>query len=413
MSIAVVDRRRIAAFAQALDELESGLAPSRGEAPGNGPDGPGDPETAAHLAAVALLRDTGGQAPAPAADFRAALRARLLDEAAALPAAAAVPAPRGAHRRAVPAVRTRATRWRRRCAVAGAALVLTGGSLGGIAYASTDALPGDMTYSVKRGIEDLKLSWAGSDRERGEEYLKQARTRLSEAERLLDRSGNGTVSASTTGHLKEVLTDMRDETTHGRALLTDTYNANQSKVGPMRDLADFAQNGRTRMDRIDERLPGELAADRAMVWNLLNDIRAQVTTIPGAVGPDDEASSGTGKSVGPGHPGTTQGPGGRPVPGTTQAPGAAPAPAQPGRDAVPGGAPGAVTAPAGVLPSVNIPLLEPTNTGTATPAATPSPVGVNVPAPALPPVGLNVPPLLPGLPGIGITIGGAPQTQKP
>ncbi|MGR7001374.1 hypothetical protein ACU686_30505 [Yinghuangia aomiensis] len=33
MSIAVVDRRRIAAFAQALDELESGLAPSRGKPP--------------------------------------------------------------------------------------------------------------------------------------------------------------------------------------------------------------------------------------------------------------------------------------------------------------------------------------------------------------------------------------------
>ncbi|MDI2130362.1 DUF5667 domain-containing protein [Yinghuangia seranimata] len=414
MSIAVVDRRRALAFAQAVDEMESGPAPSRGETHGGDQ---GDVETSAALATVALLREEGAAGPAPSADFRAALRSRLLEEASALPAAgAAVPAPRGAHRRPAAIPRQRSVRWRRRWAVAGSLVVITAGGLGGVAYASTDAVPGDMTYGVKRGLEDLRVSMADSDRERGEEYLSQARTRLAEAETLLDRSGDGTVGKGTIGHLKEVLDDMRDETAHGRALLTETYHEN-GKVGPMRDLADFARTGTERMNLINDRLPGEVAEQRDLVWNLLYDIHRQVAPIPGAVNAQDVARTG----------GTLPGPAGRggaPVGGAPAAPGGQPqSPAggltgavPPLLGAVPGTGQGGEPSPSassGALPNVNVPLLEPSPSGSGSPSGSPAPLGVDVPAPALPPVNLNVPPLLPGLPGIGITIGGAPQSAPP
>ncbi|MEU8133090.1 DUF5667 domain-containing protein [Streptodolium elevatio] len=418
MSIAVVDRRRVLAFAEALEQMGSGPAPSRGATHG---DGQGDEVVAAALRTAAKLHDEAAAGPTPTADFRAALRGRLLDEASALPAAAAsVPAPRGAHRRPAPVPKPRAVRWRRRCAVAGSALVITAGGLGGIAVASSDALPGDMTYNVKRAVEDIQISMAGSDRERGERYLEQARTRLAEAERLLDREGGGAIGKSTIGHLRSVLDDAREETARGRALLTESYQDNQTKVGPMKDLAQFAKSGTERMERMADRLPGEVAVERDMVWQLLYDIRKQVSPIPGALAPDDAGEMDSALPVGPGkrNPPSTAGPA---LPGgLPQAPAALPGvvgivPPVVGQAAT--GAPGngtsptpAATSTAGLLPHVNVPLLEPTKTDSGSPPSqSPSPVGVDVPAPVLPPVGLNVPPLLPGLPGIGITIGGAPQ----
>ncbi|MCF2528436.1 DUF5667 domain-containing protein [Yinghuangia soli] len=444
MSIAVVDRRRVLAFAEALEQIESGTAPRRGATRaggdghggsrgsgghgggGGGHDGDGHDDASddaglhAAMRAVAMLHAESAAGPAPSADFRTALRSRLLDEASALPAAvASVPAPRGAHRKAAPVPRQRTVRWRRRCAVAGTVLVFTAGGLGGIAVASSDALPGDMTYGVKRAVEDIQISMAGSDRERGERYLAQARTRLAEAERLLDRDGDGAIGKSTIGHLRNVLDDMRSETENGRALLTRSYQANQAKIGPMRDLADFARTGTERMERIDARLPGDVATERNMVWNLLLDIHRQVAPIPGVFTPKEFEQAGKGATTGPGR-GTTP-----VVPGQANPSGGATVPPAAGADGLvpplagqPGGvpaAPGASTPPAGggILPSVNVPLLEPTPAATDSPSQSPSPVGVEVPAPVLPPVGLSIPPLLPGLPGIGITIGGPPATENP
>lgn len=433
MSIAVVDRRRVLAFAEALERMGSSPAPSRGETHGEGRgDGQGervlDPELAACLGAVARLRDEGAAGPSPTADFRAALRERLLEEASTLPAAAAVPAPRGAHRRPAPPARPRAVRWRRRCAVAGTALVFTAGGLGGIAMASSDALPGDMTYGVKRAVEDIQVSMAGSDRERGERYLEHAKVRLAEAEQLLDRAGEGAMGKSTIGHLRSVLADMREETARGRALLTESYESSQqTKIGPMRDLADFARSGSERMERIDNRLPGEVLGERDLVWDLLYDIRRQVTPIPGVLTPQhvdtfdkfDKAAAESTK--GPGGRGTGSG-AGRPAGPAAPPPQAAgavpgvvgllPLPGQPatGGTAGQGGQPSSGST-GNVLPNVTVPLLEPgPTTSQSTPAQSPAPLDVELPAPALPPVGLNIPPLLPGLPGIGITIGGTGQT---
>lgn len=119
---------------------------------------------------------------APREDFRVALRERLLVEAATVlePAARATsPAPQA--RPASPV----ALGFRRRAArVSAAAIVAIGGV--GLVASSAQALPGDMLYSVKRGVENVELALHRSPESRGEYQLSQARERLAEAEALAE-----------------------------------------------------------------------------------------------------------------------------------------------------------------------------------------------------------------------------------
>ena len=58
---------------------------------------------------------------------------------------------------------------------------MAAGAFGGVAAASSDALPGDSLYALKRGMEDFKLNLADDESDRGELYLDHASTRLGEA----------------------------------------------------------------------------------------------------------------------------------------------------------------------------------------------------------------------------------------
>ena len=60
------------------------------------------------------------------------------------------------------------SRLSRRLAVGGLTMGVAAGAFGGVAAASTNALPGDSLYGLKRGMEDLKLDMAGSDASRGQ-----------------------------------------------------------------------------------------------------------------------------------------------------------------------------------------------------------------------------------------------------
>ncbi|WP_406285361.1 DUF5667 domain-containing protein [Embleya sp. NBC_00896] len=407
MSIAALDRRPANAFARALDENDRN---NRSAEP--------LPALVPLLRTAELLRDRSQSAPVPSTDFRAALRQRLLDEAAALPAtegAATVPAPRGAHRRKDHAAPPRTVRWRRRVAIAGTFVVVTGSGLGGVAYASSDALPGDLTYGVKRTVEDFKISLADNDHERGERYLQQAETRMGEAERLLKRSGGSPADKATVRHLRQVLDDWREEAGKGRTLLTDHFRKSGSD-DPMRNLADFARSGNERMARIGDRLPPELSTERDRVRTLLTAIDEQVAPIagtPGRTAPAPAEGGQTGRT--PAAPGTDPGTApGRPplLPLVPRVPGlggpTANGPAAPNGSTAPGGSTPRQEQPQqddGLLPGLNIPLLG------GSPPESPQARSGGTPAPsAKTSQGQLLPPLLPGLPGIGLNLlGGAPE----
>ena len=84
-------------------------------------------------------------------------------------------------------------------AAGGLTVGVAAGAFGGVAAASSDALPGDSLYGLKRGMEDLKLGLADGDADRGELYLDQASTRLSEARRLMERGRGGHLDHESAG----------------------------------------------------------------------------------------------------------------------------------------------------------------------------------------------------------------------
>ena len=159
------DRRR----ADELHDLLTAELPSEGA-----------PKDLVRLAALATtLRDSVElERPDPA--FRAALRAELLEVAAAGRVTV--------WSRLRDRVDDATARWRHslRVAVASATASTLLGTAG-VAAASQAALPGDVLYSVKRWTEDARLAFASGDVAQGRLHLAFARERLDEIEAGLAR----------------------------------------------------------------------------------------------------------------------------------------------------------------------------------------------------------------------------------
>jgi hypothetical protein len=195
MTIVMTARRRQADDLQAL--LDGGRASS--------------PTSAAELAdLVSLARALSPVEHAPDDAFRAALRDRLVTEAAARVTPPVVPAQRA--RPSAP------SRLRQLVATVAVASVVAGV---GAAAASTRALPGDTLYGLKRQIEAGQLALARGDLGHGRELLEQADARLTEAERLT--AGEDGSDPATRALVGQALRDMAAAVTAGAADLSEAY----------------------------------------------------------------------------------------------------------------------------------------------------------------------------------------------
>ena len=152
-----------------------------------------DDEIARLVACAEQLCEVAVAEPTP--EFRSALRVQLMAEASTIlaPEAPSTTRPR-VHR----PVHTPSYAIRRRLAGATAALVTAGGFVGMVG-ASAAALPGEMLYPVKRGVENVELTFHKDDASRGQYRLDQASERLAEARLLADdgspQSGEHVASA--------------------------------------------------------------------------------------------------------------------------------------------------------------------------------------------------------------------------
>ncbi|GAA4660770.1 DUF5667 domain-containing protein [Streptomyces chumphonensis] len=276
----VSTNRRAAAFAQALDERAGSAAedaaaeaphaeaPHAGAAP---PDahrasGRGEPAEEAEQRLMLSLAEGLGSLPAPELDpeVKAVQRAQLIAamENQFAPGGAHVPeqrsrSGRGAHR-AQPLSRLRPrTRLSKGLAAGGLTVGVAAGAFGGVAAASTDALPGDTLYGLKRGMEDLKLDMAGDDSERGLVHLDQASTRLNEARRLMERERSGPLDHESLGEVRNALTAMRVNAAEGHRLLSGLYERD-GNLNPMRSLSAFTESHRGAWVQLRDRLPAPL-----------------------------------------------------------------------------------------------------------------------------------------------------------
>ena len=123
-------------------------------------------------------------------------------------------------RRSAPARRPRFA-WRRQPAfrLAGAlvALVLLLGTAG-VASASTEALPGDSLYGVKRGLERAALAISLGPAGDAELLLEQANRRIAEVEELVHRGRGGDIGPALEGYEHAVKRGLEIAAEHGTPL---------------------------------------------------------------------------------------------------------------------------------------------------------------------------------------------------
>jgi hypothetical protein len=413
--------RRAIAFAQALEDraAEDAAAPAGDPADpagagahggGHGADRRADPEQGAMLALTDALE---GRFPRPVMDpaKKTVQRAQLIaamEQAVADGSFATGRVPEQRRERDRGGARERSggrparlrkltprTRLSRRLAVGGLTVGVAAGALGGVAAASTNALPGDTLYGLKRGMEDIKLDMAGGNTDRGQVYLDMAATRMQEARRLMDRGRGGPLDDESVAEVRRALSGMHQEVSEAHRLLTDAYQKN-GDLHPIEVLNAFTQNHRQGWSDLRGKLPSQLTDVSDQVSSAFDAIDQEVAPLrpllpkpsghgharPAPDRQDPTASGGTDTGTGSGTatPGTSATAGGQEGTGT---PGS-PTPTAPGTEA-----PGLIGG------SGQLPPVFPQVPGAPTAPTTP---------PSATDHSVILPPLLPGLlPGLGLT----------
>ncbi|MEU3937620.1 DUF5667 domain-containing protein [Streptomyces sp. NPDC029044] len=314
--------RRANAFAQALEEQsEQGTAAEQPEGSAPAPAVAEPSEQARHLALASGL----GALPKPELDpeVKVVQRAQLvaafeamLQEGTAGGGAtdSAVPEQRSRARGAHRAGSLKKFRPRSRLAkgltAGGLSVGVAASAFGGVSAASSDALPGDSLYGLKRGIEDVKLGLADGADERGRVYLDHASTRLSEARRLMERGRSGPLDHESLGEIRRALSGMRHDASEGHRLLSEAYERDPDSLGPMQALSAFSRSHREAWGELRERLPvqlGDVSEQVSSVFDAIDEDVAPLRSLlpePPATGGGDGKRQGATQSAPSGSSGT-------------------------------------------------------------------------------------------------------------
>ncbi|MEV4191624.1 DUF5667 domain-containing protein [Streptomyces toxytricini] len=391
----VTPHRRANAFAQALEDRNPSSDLSEPDPAAEQSEAPAESADHERLLALASVL---GELPRPVLDpevkvvqraqLVAAMEAMVMEERAGGGAASDPQVPeqragRGAHR-ATPLRKLRPrSRWSKGIAAGGLTVGVAAGAFSGVAAASTDSLPGDTLYPVKRGMEDLKLGMADEDADRGELYLDQASNRLSEARRLMERGRTGVLDHESLGAIRRALDGMKHDAAEGHRLLQAAYERDGS-LGPIQTLSSFSRSHRDAWGRLRDKLPAQLGDVGGEVESVFQAIDDDVAPLQALLPKAPEQTQGNGGA--PARPSAPSGQQQAPAPGAS-APAASQAPAAPPA-AKPTPAPGS-----GLLGGTGDLLGPPA--GQPTPGST---AGSQAPQPEI-----TLPPLLPGLlPGLGL-----------
>ncbi len=142
-------------------------------------------------------------------------------------------------------------------------------ALSGVSLASTDSVPGDALYSVKRSSEQAQLVLAGSDANRGRLQLEFAKSRLVEARQVDGDEVGG------------VLETMDDEVTAGARMLfiTAVQNGDGSAIDAV--LA-FAKQQRAELSRLLADRPQAEASTRDSL-DLLGQVESRANLLAAAL----------------------------------------------------------------------------------------------------------------------------------
>ncbi|MFJ5227737.1 DUF5667 domain-containing protein [Streptomyces sp. NPDC088400] len=299
--------RRANAFAQALeDQKVQGAAAEQ----------PAESAESAGQGRLLALASGLGELPRPTLDpevkvvqraqLVAAMEAMLQEGTAAGGVSSGPTVPeqrttgRGAHR-ASPLRKLRPrSRWSKSLAAGGLTVGVAAGAFGGVAAASSDALPGDSLYALKRGMEDFKLNLADDESDRGELFLDHASTRLGEARRLMERDRAGQLDHESLAEIRRTLGGMKHDVTEGHRLLHQAYERDGS-LDPIATLSSFSAAHRQPWNGLRDRLPLQLTDVGDEVSSVFDAIDQEVAPLQSLLPrPPEKHQSTTGR------PGSTQ-----------------------------------------------------------------------------------------------------------
>ncbi|MFI7291097.1 DUF5667 domain-containing protein [Streptomyces anulatus] len=288
--------RRANAFAQALEEQTSqGAAAVQ----------PAEPADQADRGPLLALANGLGELPKPQLDpevkmvqraqLVAAMEAMFAEGGASTGPTVPVQRGKGAHR-ASPLRKLRPrSRWAKGLTAGGLTVGVAAGAFGGVAAASSDALPGDSLYGLKRGMEDISLGMAKGDADRGEAYLDQASTRLSEARRLMERGRSGALDHESLGAVRRALNGMSHDASEGHRLLHSAYQRDGA-IGPIQTLDTFSRSHRDAWSSLRDRLPVQLTDVRDEVSSVFDAIEDEVAPLQSLLPRPPGTGTDTGRS---------------------------------------------------------------------------------------------------------------------
>ncbi|MGI5197243.1 DUF5667 domain-containing protein [Streptomyces sp. CA-288835] len=305
--------RRANAFAQALEEQSDGAtAAEQSEGPAAEPTESSGESGQSERSRMLSLATGLGELPKPAMDpevkvvqraqLVAAMEAMLQEGTAAGGDAAERSVPgqrahrgRGAHRATGLGKLRPRSRLSKGLAAGGLTVGVAAGAFSGVAAASSDALPGDSLYGLKRGMEDLKRGMADGDNDRGRLYLDQASTRLSEARRLIERDRSGPLDHESMGEIRRALSGMRHDASEGHRLLHEAYERDPDSLAPIQTLSAFSHSHRDRWGELRDRLPAQLGDVSRQVSSVFDAIDLEVDPLRSLL-PEPPSREGTSRS---------------------------------------------------------------------------------------------------------------------
>jgi hypothetical protein len=211
----------------------------------------------------------------PSVAFRSDLRERLMAEAAEVLVAGGAPV------EPVPAATTARPRpARRRLAGVAAAAVAAVGTVGMVSSSAT-AVPGDVLYPVKRGVESVQLAMHRSDTSRGEFQLGQARERLAEAHWLDANDHDDQVA--------ETLEAFNDQAAQGSESLFASYDE-QSSAETIDAVNDFAADATVTLATMSEDLPADARAALDLAADTITGLASRASLLCSSCAPADLGS---------------------------------------------------------------------------------------------------------------------------
>ena len=215
----------------------------------------------------------------PDTDFAAGLRAQLVATAER----EFLPTQRGGETRRRVALPTTAPLRRRvgLAAAAGTFVALGGGA--GLASASAAAIPGELLYPVKRGVEQVELGLATSDGSQGRAELDMGETRLAEVGALL---GSDDPAAST--RIVDTLEDFTASATAGGDHLVSSYQETDDPAD-LQVLHEYAEGYGDTLTDLGSMLPIEAAEAFAAAAATVSTIDEQAIQLCPACADGDAA----------------------------------------------------------------------------------------------------------------------------